>query len=55
MDIDRKELLSLLGFPLGDKWFARGIESRIERIDAAGVEAVSTLAKEIRNAREENT
>jgi len=52
MDIDRKELLSLLEFPVGDKWFTRGIESKIEGINAAGVEAVSTLATEIRNARE---
>ena len=55
MDIDRKELLPLLSFPVGDKWFTRGVESRIERINAAGVEAVSTLATESRNAREENT
>jgi hypothetical protein len=52
VNIDGKQVLSLLSFPVGDKWFSSGIPSRIERINAAGVEAVSTLEKENRNARE---
>jgi len=55
MNIDGKEVLSPLGFPVGDKWLASGIPSRIERIDAAGVEAVSTLARDNNDAREGHT
>ena len=35
-----KEAQSLPRFPMGDKWFTSGIPSGIERVDAAGVEAL---------------
>ena len=55
MNIDGKEIVSLLGFPMGDKWFSSGIPSRIERIDAAGVEAMSKLARDNGNAMDRHT
>jgi hypothetical protein len=55
VNIDSKEVLSSLGFPVGDKWLASGIPSRIKRINAARVETVSTLARDDSDARERHT